>query len=191
VAFALLKRVRPVADPFLVQPRTKALITLTAALAAPVPVALALHGGGADAVAAGNTLADVAAHAGCQLHEFDHTRTTNPPVTGKVDERITAKDGSYVGRPSPSTLASTHALLHGRVVFQYAPTLPERQVEALDRLVRRDSDRVLLFANRTGMPEPVAATAYLTLMTCPRVDRATLGALRAFRDRRRGFGTAF
>ena len=77
------------------------------------------------------------------------------------------------------------------MVFRYAPALPARQVEALDWLVRSDPDQVLLFANRTGMPEPVAATAYLTLMTCPRVDRATLGALRAFRDRRRGFGQAF
>jgi hypothetical protein len=41
------------------------------------------------------------------------------------------------------------------------------------------------------MRPPVAATAYLTLMTCARVDAASLRALRAFPDRRRGFGQAF
>jgi hypothetical protein len=41
------------------------------------------------------------------------------------------------------------------------------------------------------LPQPVAATAYLTLMTCPRVDARTLVALRAFVDRRRDFGQAF
>jgi hypothetical protein len=162
-----------------------------AALAAPVPVGLALSGGQEHAPSRAETLADVAAGAGCRLTELDRARTTNPPVTGPVDERVTAGDGSYVGRPSPSVLASTHALLHGRVLVQFRPDLPAAQVEALDRVVRRAPEQVLLFANRTNMPEPVAATAYLTLMTCPRVDAGTLRALRAFRDRRKGFGQAF
>jgi hypothetical protein len=76
-------------------------------------------------------------------------------------------------------------------VLQYRPDLPGVQVRALDRLVRRTPSRTLLFANNTGMRAPVAATAYLTLMTCPRVDHATLGALSAFRARRSGFGQAF
>jgi hypothetical protein len=37
----------------------------------------------------------------------------------------------------------------------------------------------------------IAATAYLSLMSCPRVDRATLGALAEFRARRRAFGQGF
>jgi hypothetical protein len=41
------------------------------------------------------------------------------------------------------------------------------------------------------MTHPVAATAYLNLMTCSRVDRRTLAALRAFRDRRANFGQSF
>jgi hypothetical protein len=63
-----------------------------------------------------------------------------------------------------------------------------------DREARRlhaDPDQVLLFENQTGMPTRVAATAYLSRITCPRVDRATLRALAAFRDRRRGFGQGF
>jgi len=112
-------------------------------------------------------------------------------VSGRVDERIHANDGSYVGRRPPTTLASVHALLHGRVVLQYRPDLPAAQVRTLDRLVRRTPTRTLLFANNTAMRAPVAATAYLTLMTCSRVDPAALAALRAFRARRIGFGQRF
>jgi hypothetical protein len=85
----------------------------------------------------------------------------------------------------------THALLHGRVVVQYRPDLPTAEIGRLDRLVRRDSVGVLLFANQIDMPQPVAATAYLTLMTCSRVDAQTIGALRAFRARRSNFGQGF
>jgi len=138
-----------------------------------------------------HTLDELARDAGCRLTEYDADPNSNPPVSGRVDERVYAKDGSYVGRPAPTTLASVHALLHGRVVLQYRPDLPAAQVRALDRLVRRTPSRTLLFANNTGMRTPVTATAYLTLMTCQRVDPVTLRALRAFRARRVGFGQGF
>jgi hypothetical protein len=171
--------------------RKLSLALLVALLAAPVPIGLAITDDAPPKGPIDVTLAEAADRAGCRLTEFESGRPSNPPVTGEVDERITAEDGSYVGRRSPSTLASVHALLHGRVLFQFSPRLPADQVDALDRLVREDSDEVLLFANRTGMPEPVAATAYLTLMTCPRVDEGTVRAPRAFRDRRRSFGQGF
>jgi hypothetical protein len=84
-----------------------------------------------------------------------------------------------------------HELLHGRVLFQYRRELGRDELRALDMLTRRDSKLVALFENRTGMPSHVAATADLSRMTCPRVDRATLTALAAFRDRRRGFAQDF
>lgn len=96
--------------------------------------------------------------------------------------------GSYAGGRPPSLAATTHALYHGRVLLQYRPDLPAAQVETLETLVR---DEVRLFENQTGMTAPVAAAAYLSLMTCPRVDRRTLRALAAFRERRRAFGQAF
>jgi hypothetical protein len=37
----------------------------------------------------------------------------------------------------------------------------------------------------------VAAAAYLTLMTCRRVDSRSIGAMRAFRARRGSFGQGF
>ena len=139
----------------------------------------------------GNTLGDVAREAGCRLQEYEHARTTNPPVSGRLVERATAADGSHIGRSTPSIDATTHSLLHGRVLIQYQPGLPEQQIRALDQLVKDHPDRVVGFANQTGMTAPVAATAYLSLLTCPRVTASTLRALRVFRDRRRGFGSAF
>jgi hypothetical protein len=139
----------------------------------------------------GLTLADVARQAGCQLHEYERSRTTNPPVTGRLVEREFVRDGSHFGGPPPSVDATTHSLLHGRVLIQYTPGLPREQIRALDRFVRRDPDHVVGFANQTGMSAAVAATAYLSLLTCPRVTAGTLRALRAFRDRRKEFGSAF
>lgn len=138
-----------------------------------------------------NTLEDVARRAGCRLQEFENARVTNPIVTGRLVERALVADGSHIGRSTPSVDATTHALLHGRVLIQYRPGLADADVRALDQLVKDDSDRVVGFANQTGMTPPVAATAYLSLLTCPRVTAGTLHALRAFRDRRRGFGNAF
>ena len=167
------------------------LLTLALLLAAG-PIGLALsHPNRVAARPPTHTLDELARDAGCRLTEDDADPNSNPPVSGRVDERVYAKDGSYVGRPAPTTLASVHALLHGRVVLQYRPDLSAVQVRALDRLVRRTPSRTLLFANTTGMRAPVTATAYLTLMTCQRVDPVTLRALRAFRARRVGFGQGF
>ena len=155
------------------------------------PVGLALSHDRAAPPAARGTLAAVAHDAGCELHEYDRAATTNPPITGRIVERAVVSDGSHIDGPAPSLDATTHALLHGRVLIQYRPGLPEQEVRALDALVREDPDRVVGFANQTGMTTPVAATAYLTLLTCSGVTARTLHALREFRDRRRAFGNAF
>jgi hypothetical protein len=162
-------------------------------IAAPV-ILLAVGPGGegrAPARSGGPTLADVARRAGCTMTDFRQGATTNPPVTGAVNERVIAAFGSYAGRRAPSPQATLHAMLHGAVLFQYRREIGRDELRALDRLTRRDSQGVLLFENQTGMQPRIAATAYLSLMTCPRVDRATLGALAAFRDRRRAFGQGF
>jgi uncharacterized protein DUF3105 len=140
----------------------------------------------------GAPLSAVAASAGCQLREFrSDMDDTNPPVQGRFVERISARDGSYAGRRPPSVEATIHALYHGRVLLQYRRDLPAAQVNAFATLVRDGDEEVMLFENQTGMQAAVAATAYLSVMTCPRVDRRTLHALDVFRDRRRGFGQAF
>lgn len=167
-----------------------ALVALTLLLAAG-PVGLALSRDHPRATRPGNTLEDVAHKSGCRLREYEKGRVTNPPVSGRLVERALAADGSHIGRPAPPPDATMHALLHGRVLIQYRPGLSEPEVRALDQLVKDDPDRVVGFANRTGMTAPVAATAYLSLLTCPRVNAGTLHALSEFRDRRRGFGNAF
>jgi Protein of unknown function (DUF3105) len=137
------------------------------------------------------TLAQIARAAGCRLTEFHDHMDTNPPVTGRLRESAWAADGSYAGRRPPSLEATIHAMLHGRVIFQYRRDLPPTELRALDRLTRADPDRLLLVRNQTEMPSPVAATAYLSLITCHAVDGRTLAALAAFRERRRGFGQSF
>jgi hypothetical protein len=153
--------------------------------------ALVAGGGGESAQSSYRPIEHIARSAGCRVSEFDGRTNLNPPVSGRFSERDRAADGSYVGRRPPSLAAAIHALYHGRVLMQYRAGLPRRQVSKLDRLASADSDRVLLFANQTGMRSPVAAASYLSLMTCPRVDAGTLRALRVYRDRRRGFGQAF
>jgi hypothetical protein len=155
------------------------------------PVGLLLSGGEASATRPAGTLAEIADGAGCRLTEFRDDMETNPPVRGRFVERIQTRDGSYAGRRPPSLEATIHALYHGRVLIQYRPGTSERDVRALDRLAREDGEGVLLFENQTAMPAPLAATAYQSVMTCARVDRKTLGALRAFRDRRRAFEQSF
>jgi Protein of unknown function (DUF3105) len=167
-------------------------VPILVALAVVLPIGpLLLLTTGGDAAAprsASSSLAAIAQRAGCRLTEFRDAMDTNPPVKGQFVERISARDGSYVGKRPPSLPASIHALYHGRVLLQYRRDLPAEQLAAFEALV---GDGVLLFENQTAMPSPVAATAYLSVMTCPRVDRSTLGALEAFRDRRRAFGQSF
>jgi hypothetical protein len=168
------------------------LIALAALLSVgPVGLALSIRGSRPAPPSVPATLGDIARAAGCALTEFDADPRSNPPVSGRVDERVAADDGSYVGRRPPPPAGAMHAMFHGRVLVQYAPSLPAEELRALDRAVGADPAKVLLFANRTGMPAPVAATAYLTLMTCPRVDAGTLAAVRAFRARRADFGQRF
>jgi hypothetical protein len=133
----------------------------------------------------------LARDAGCRVNEFGAEAGQNPPVTGRFSERDRAADGSYVDRRTPSLAATIHAIYHGRVLIQYRSDLDKRQIGKLQRMVFSDPDRVLLFTNQTGMRAPVAATSYLSVMTCPRVDANTLRALRVYRDRRQGFGQAF
>jgi hypothetical protein len=156
------------------------------------PLVLLVDDGASQQRAPDATLSDIARRADCRLREFeDGPMRSNPPVTGSFVERIRAHDGSYAGRTPPNPMATIHALLHGRVLFQYRRDVRREELRALDRLARRDTDALLLFENQTQMRARVAATAYLSVMTCPRVDRATLHALDAFRARRRAFGQSF
>lgn len=111
-------------------------------LLALAPVGLALTPGRPVPAAAAPVLGDIARAAGCVLSEFDSDPHCNPPVSGRIEERAATGDGSYVGRGSPSALASMHALLlHGRVLVRYQPKLPAVQLAGLEQLVRDDPTR--------------------------------------------------
>jgi hypothetical protein len=174
------------------RPRFPVPILVALAIVLPVgPVALAAAHRSPPPRPTGPSLARIARDAGCHLREFEDGMRTNPPVTGTFIERARVPDGSYAGRRPPGLADTIHAMFHGRVLFQYRPGLAGDELSALDRLAREDTDKLLLFENQTGMSAPVAATAYLSVMTCPRVDRRVLGAIDAFRERRRGFGQSF
>ena len=112
---------------------------------------------------------------------------TDPPTSGNhiVPPRQQA-DGAYSEYPDP--MFTVHSLEHGRIAVQYSPELPEDQQLELKGLFDEDFDGMLLFPN-PEMPYDVAATAWTQMIGCPTYEgRATLDALRAFRDTYRGQG---
>jgi Protein of unknown function (DUF3105) len=138
------------------------------------------------------TLAAIARAGGCRLIEYDRLRATNPTTGGRVvNEQITAAAGSYVGRRPPSVRAALHALMHGAVLVQYRPGLRKDELVRLAALAPGRRGQTLVFANTTNMRPQVAATAYLSMLTCQRADAGALRALRVFRERRAAFGQAF
>jgi hypothetical protein len=150
----------------------------------------AAHGGSAatgDANPRSNSLQALASKADCELIELDLGRPTNPPTTGSFRERDRVRDGDHSRSRTPPLKATLHALLHGRVLFQYRPGVRPSALAAMRRLYAEDPEKVLLFQNQTGMRYEAAATAYLAAIVCPRLTPAGLDAFRAFRDRRRAF----
>jgi hypothetical protein len=66
-------------------------------------------GSGASSGRPNHTIEEIAQKAGCRVSEFNDLYH-NPPVSGHFVERNRAKDGSYVGRRSPSLPATIHSL---------------------------------------------------------------------------------
>jgi hypothetical protein len=112
---------------------------------------------------------------------------TNPPTSG-THRPVPAEDGVYAPANTPAKENFVHALEHGRIEFQYAPTAPKRVQDQLNTLFNEKEKGVqgyhtLLFQNTTNMPYEVAATAWTQLLGCKTVNASTWDALRAFRDR--------
>lgn len=134
--------------------------------------------------------------AGCRLTSFpkgyedrghvsDSTQLkfeTNPPVFGKHYE-IPASDGNYAGQGSPPPGNWLHSLEHGRIIYQYRPGLPKKQIAQLEKLYAEDPDLVLLMENNTGMKADVAALAWTHQAICPQMGDKVFDAFRAFRKR--------
>lgn len=144
-------------------------------------------------------LETAAEQAGCELNlELDEegrdhiekeedapTYGTNPPTSGDHWGEQLA-DGAY--REFPDPIYSVHSLEHGRIAVQYSPDLPESEQLELKGLFDEDFDGMLLFPN-PEMPYDIAATAWTQMLSCEKYQgRATLDAIRAFRDTYRGLG---
>jgi uncharacterized protein DUF3105 len=135
-----------------------------------------------------------AAAAGCTLRSFPsegrgHTTNpvtyrTNPPTSGPHNP-VPAPDGEYANGAPPKE-RYVHSLEHGRIALQYRPDASPAARAGLKAVFEEDRDRMLLFANNTGMPYEVAATAWTQLLGCPRYNARVPAALRAFRDAYRG-----
>jgi hypothetical protein len=112
---------------------------------------------------------------------------TNPPTSG--NHRPTpAEDGVYARNNPPAKENAVHALEHGRIEIEYAPSVTKRQQAQLNTLFNEPLKGVegyhqLLFENNTDMPYQVAAVAWTQLMGCKTMNDKTFDAIRAFRER--------
>lgn len=109
---------------------------------------------------------------------------TNPPTSGDHNPDWLA-DGAYAEQPDDVNVV--HSMEHGRVEIQYSPELAEDDQLALKGVFEEDPSAVLFFPNAELPEGSVAVTAWTNMMTCDGVEgRATLDAVRAFRDDFRG-----
>jgi hypothetical protein len=146
-------------------------------------------------------LARAARAAGCEFREFpsegrEHLRDpgetfddyrTNPPTSGTHDP-VPAEDGVYGSGQTPRKEAWVHTLEHGRIILQYRPGTPARQVAQLEALFNEPNRgepgyHMVLLENNTEMEFAVAAVAWTAYVGCERVTDRTWDAFRAFRDR--------
>ena len=140
-------------------------------------------------------LTKAAAAAGCVLQNppiegRSHVTTkvkykTNPPTSGNHNPDP-ALDGIYDRNNTPAPEHYVHALEHGRVEIQYAPSTSNQREQQLETLASeaingKPAYKVLLFQNNTNMPYAVAATAWGHLIGCKTFTDKTFDALRDFR----------
>jgi Protein of unknown function (DUF3105) len=112
---------------------------------------------------------------------------TNPPTSGRHNP-VAADDGPYAQSPGDEHLV--HSLEHGRIVFQFRPSAPEKLKGQLKSLFDEDPYHVILVPN-AAMPYEVAATAWTEMLGCKRASDGMFDALRAFRQRNRDRGPEF
>jgi hypothetical protein len=111
---------------------------------------------------------------------------TNPPSYGP-HYPSPASDGEYTPSQTPATGYVVHAMEHGRIEYQYSPSLPAADVKQLEALFNEGDSQwaprqmLLLFQNKTNMPYEVAATAWGHVLGCKQFNPRVFDALRDFR----------
>jgi hypothetical protein len=98
-----------------------------------------------------------------------------------------ASDGEYKPADTPKTGYVVHALEHGRIEYQYSPTLPAADVKQLEALFNEADGQwapqqmLLLFQNQTHMKYQVAAVAWGHIIGCKTFNPRVFDAFRDFR----------
>ncbi|UJA19391.1 DUF3105 domain-containing protein [Thermoleophilia bacterium SCSIO 60948] len=110
---------------------------------------------------------------------------TNPATSGDhVPPPDFPADGAYAEPVDP--FFYVHAHEHARVTIHYSPDLPERDQLALKGVFEEDPAAVLMFPD-PNIEGDVAMSSWSALMNCRGFEgRATLDAVRNFRDEFRG-----
>jgi Protein of unknown function (DUF3105) len=105
---------------------------------------------------------------------------TNPPTSGNHNPQPAA-DGQY-GK-DPGTMHLVHSLEHGRVIIQWAPTVPRRRIAQLRGLFDEDPYHLILTPNGTKMPYEVAITAWGHSAGCKKFTDEAFDVFRDFKTR--------
>lgn len=138
----------------------------------------------ASAKAAGCELADPKPEGASHVEEAV-TYRSNPPTSGNHFP-VPAEDGAYT--EPPQTERGVHTLEHGRIWIQFAPTLPQPQIDTLFAVFSEDPYHMVIAPNGTKMKARVAVTAWEHVLTCEKVDAGVVDAVRSFRESYRDQG---
>jgi hypothetical protein len=107
-----------------------------------------------------------------QNHVPNPTFAVNPPAGGDHLAGV-ARGGVYRGTSLPDDGLLVHSLEHGYVIAWHQPDLPQEQLEQLEAFEDEHSGDVIV-AERTGLPVPVAATAWGQRLLCQEVEPEAL-----------------
>ena len=121
--------------------------------------------------------------AGCDLRTGRARRGEELPVDGPSARP--ARAGFYEDDQPPAALVG--ALRRGVVVISYRAELPDRVRDDLRELQTAVPRGTIVTTNRR-MPFAIAISAWRRRLACPRVEPATLDAVRLFRGRFLGSG---
>jgi hypothetical protein len=113
---------------------------------------------------------------------------TNPPSSGN-HYPVPTPDGAY-GKAPPATHL-VHALEHGRIEIQWAPSTPKRRIAQIKGLFDEDTYHMIITPNPTKMPFKVAAVAWGHIAGCKRFTDETFDVFRAFKERYTDKGPEF
>jgi hypothetical protein len=125
-----------------------------------------LTGGSCEVDTRSDTISGGDGHVASPVYEVD------PPAGGDHLASV-ARAGVYEGEAVPADGALVHALEHGYVVAWHRPDLPAEQKEQLAQFASRHDGDVIV-AERAGLAQPVAATAWGQRLLCERVEPGPL-----------------